>query len=316
MFALTLDSRIDSCCSSSCDDSAISRDYYREAGRFRMLSREEEEDLGKRSSSGDRSAVEALVNSNLRLAVSIAVKYAGKGVPVMDLVQEANIGLMDAAERFDPSVGCRFATYATWWIRQSVLRAVSNKSRSIRLPVHIINLYFRYKREEESFCRSFGRKPEIFEMSRILFPVDVEKIRKKLSRALGRIVSDGDPELLEEIRSVEAANAEKLRGILSTACDPLSFELESPDGKRRLGDSISCDPPSEIEDSDEVERLMRCLSPDERKIIGWRYGLGGTPERTLEYVSGILGISKERVRQKESRAIEKMRGAAVRAGLL
>lgn len=295
------------------EDSAIIPEYYSFAGESPLLSEEEEQALALRISSGDESAVTELVNSNLRLVISIASKYACRTMSLMDLIQEGNIGLIGAARRFRPAEGCRFSTYASWWIKQAILRAISNTGRAIRLPVYIENLYSLFKKEEEKFRTEYGRAPEIRELSRAIFPADKEKIRKRLSKKLGQIISPDDPELAIAIEKAEKKAESKLRELVMSASDPLSFELESPDGSKKLLDSIACKTYGlSLEDIDEINFLLSHLSEEEKNIVIWRYGLGDTCECTLEAVSRKLGISKERVRQKEKRAIEKMRSASMR----
>ena len=295
------------------EDSSIIPEYYIAAGSSPLLSAEEEQELAYRVKKGDEEAVNILVNSNLRLVISIASKYACNGMSLMDLIQEGNIGLIGAARKFNPSEGCRFATYASLWIKQSILRSISDKGRTIRLPVYVEGILSLCKKEEDKFRINNGRDPEISDLAKIIFPVDSEKIRKKLSKKLKRIVSTDDPEFIDELRKEEDKASSKLREILLRSSDPLSFELESPDGGKKLLDSISSDEPNmTFEDYDELNHLLECLNSDERDIIIWRYGLNNTPACTLETISNRMGISKERVRQKENKAIEKMKAFSIK----
>lgn len=284
--------------------------YYKEVGRSPLLSKEEEEELGERISKGDQQAVNRLINSSLRLVISIAAKYAGKGLSMMDLIQEGNIGLIEAAKKFDGSLGYRFATYATWWIRQSILRAIYNGSRTIRLPIHIINIYRLYKQTLENYRKKYDKQPTLIEISRIIYPVSQEKIRRKLSKKYGRILASDDPLVRQAITEEEINAKNKLEAIIKIANEPLSFELSIGDGKFTLGDTIAAPENDNFLDKDEINRLLKSLTPEERKIIKLRFGLNNIKSQTLDMISRQLGVSKERVRQKEVKAIEKLQKAA------
>lgn len=263
------------------DDSI--RLYLREIGRIQLLRAEEEIDLARRIANGGYDGIVAkrqLVQANLRLVVSIAKKYLNRGLPFLDLIQEGNLGLIRAAEKFDPERGYKFSTYATWWIRQGITRALADKSRTIRVPVHMVETINKFKKITRELSQGLNRRPTENELA-VAMDVSVQKVKE----------------------------------IVSANRTPVS--LETPLGKEedsRLGDFIA-DAESARPDSSATDELLRCdieqvlnsLLPREREVIRLRYGLDDGRERTLEEVGQLFGITRERVRQIEFKAMRKLR---------
>lgn len=263
------------------DDSI--RLYLREIGRIRLLTGDEEIELARNIAKGGDAGANAkrkLVQANLRLVVSIAKKYLNRGLPFLDLIQEGNLGLIRAAEKFDPERGYKFSTYATWWIRQGITRALADKSRTIRVPVHMVETINKFKKVTRELSQALNRKPTEHELAAAL-DVSVQKVKE-----------------------IVAANR-----------TPVS--LETPLGKEedsRLGDFIA-DSDSARPDNSATDELLRTdiegvlgsLLPREREVVRLRYGLDDGRERTLEEVGQLFGITRERVRQIEFKAMRKLR---------
>jgi RNA polymerase primary sigma factor len=257
--------------------------YLKEIGRVALLSAAEEVALAKRMEAGDLAAKRRLIEANLRLVVSIAKRYLGRGLSLLDLVQEGNLGLMRAVERFDYRRGFRFSTYATWWIRQAITRGLADQARTIRLPVHIVET-----------------------ISRLL------RIQRQL---LGELSREPSP---EEIASEAKMPAYRVREILRLGLEP--FSLESPkgeDGDLFLGDLIAdSDEISALESAigsmrkAELDRLLANLPGRERAIIELRFGLADDRPRTLDEVGRRYGLSRERIRQIERKTLAELRADA------
>ncbi len=258
--------------------------YLREIGQYPLLTASEERELAKRIDAGDNEARNILARSNLRLVVSIAKKYVGRSpdLTLLDLIQEGNLGLFKAVDKFDWKKGYKFSTYATWWIRQAITRALADQSRTIRIPVHMVETIAKYK-----------------------------QVSRRLAQALGR---DAQP---EEIAVEMGVEVEKIYQIEKINQDTLS--LENPigsddDEKSTLGDFIADDKiPSPIQESSErilgeqVRDILDDLSPKERKILEMRHGLLDGVYHTLEEVGKEFGVTRERIRQIEAKALEKIR---------
>lgn len=258
--------------------------YLREIGQYPLLTAGEERDLAKRIDAGDNEARNILARSNLRLVVSIAKKYVGRSpdLTLLDLIQEGNLGLFKAVDKFDWKKGYKFSTYATWWIRQAITRALADQSRTIRIPVHMVETIAKYK-----------------------------QVSRRLSQALGR-----DPQP-EEIAVEMGVEVDKIYQIEKINQDTLS--LENPigsddDEKSTLGDFIADDKiPSPVQESSErilgeqVRDILDDLSPKERKILEMRHGLLDGIYHTLEEVGKEFGVTRERIRQIEAKALEKIR---------
>ncbi len=260
--------------------------YLREIGQYPLLTAAEERELAKRIEKGDDEARNILARSNLRLVVSIAKKYVGRSpdLTLLDLIQEGNLGLFKAVDKFDWNKGFKFSTYATWWIRQAITRALADQSRTIRIPVHMVETIAKYK-----------------------------QVSRRLSQALGR-----DPQP-EEVAVEMGVEVDKIYQIEKINQDTLSLENpvgsgDSDDEKSTLGDFIADDKiPSPVQESSErilaqqVRDILNDLSPKERKILEMRHGLLDGVYHTLEEVGKEFGVTRERIRQIEAKALEKIR---------
>ena len=256
------------------------RMYLKEIGRVPLLSAEEEKVLAEKMAEGDEEAKTKLVEANLRLVVSIAKRYVGKGMFFLDLIQEGNIGLMKAVEKFDYEKGFKFSTYATWWIRQAITRAIADQARTIRIPVHMVETIHKVSRYSRQMLQELGREATA-----------------------------------EEIGEKMGISAEKVREIMKIAQDPVS--LETPIGEEEdshLGDFIPDDDapqPSEIASAtilrEVIERELHTLTPREEHVIKLRFGLYDGRSRTLEEVGKEFDITRERIRQIEAKALRKLR---------
>ena len=255
--------------------------YLREIGRVPMITHEREIELAKRIEMGDRDAMKQFILANLRLVVSIAKRYVGRGLTLLDLIQEGNIGLIRAVQRYDWRRGHRFSTHATWWIRQAISRAVADKGRTIRLPVYVNTALNRIRRERQRLLQELGREPTELE----------------LAEATGL-----DPLRMIELQSAPGA--------------PVSLELPvGEDEEQELGDVLADTESASPEDiattqtlKDEVQRVLEAvLTPRERLVLQLRFGLGNGQAHPLEQVGRELGITRERVRQIEAGALAKLR---------
>lgn len=261
------------------NDAAIKL-YLREIGRIPLLTPQQEIELGGKIKDGDRKARVQMISSNLRLVVTIAQEYANFGLPLLDVISEGNIGLMAAVDRFDPSKGAKLSTYAAWWIKQSIKRALSNQSKTIRLPVH------------------FGEK--ISKMRRVAL---------QMSEELGR--EPTDDELGEEI----GIASEKVSQFKTASIRPASLDAPiDDDDLTELGESVGDEeaqtPFELLRDKDlhnEVGGLLAVLDTREKKIICHRFGFNGGERKTLEEIGKKLGVSRERIRQLENTALSKLR---------
>jgi RNA polymerase primary sigma factor len=250
--------------------------YFRQIGRGRLLTHEEEIDLGRRAREGDESARSNLIERNLRLVIPIAKKYRGKGLPFGDLIQEGNIGLMRAADKFDPEKGFRFATYATWWIRQAVQRAVADKGRTIRVPVHMGEKMRKMARTYNELSTELEREP------------NDEEVAEKLTWDVDRV--------------------KDVKGAIPDATS-LNQPLSSDEGSSELGDLVEderqSDAAGEVVRELETRRLMESverLPGRQRRVLVRRYGLDGEKPSTLADLSEELAVSRERVRQLQREA--------------
>ena len=256
------------------------RMYLREIGRIPLLSYDEELELAKKVLEGDEEAKQKLAESNLRLVVSIAKKYVGRGMLFLDLIQEGNMGLIKAVEKFDYTKGYKFSTYATWWIRQAITRAIADQARTIRIPVHMVETINKLIRTSRHLLQQLGREPTP-----------------------------------EEIAEEMEIPVEKVTEIQKIAQDPVS--LEAPIGEEddsHLGDFIQDDDSPAPHDSaaytllkEQLEEVMNTLTPREAKVLKLRFGLEDGKARTLEEVGREFDVTRERIRQIEAKALRKLR---------
>ncbi len=256
------------------------RMYLREIGRIPLLTFDQELDLAKRILAGDEDAKKELAESNLRLVVSIAKKYVGRGMLFLDLIQEGNMGLIKAVEKFDYTKGFKFSTYATWWIRQAITRAIADQARTIRIPVHMVETINKLIRTSRHLLQQLGREPSP-----------------------------------EEIAAEMEIPVEKVMEIQKIAQDPVS--LETPIGEEddsHLGDFIQDDDSPAPHDSaaytllkEQLEEVMNTLTPREAKVLKLRFGLEDGKARTLEEVGREFEVTRERIRQIEAKALRKLR---------
>jgi RNA polymerase primary sigma factor len=261
------------------------RVYLREIGRVPLLTPQQEIDLAARIQRGDREARALMINANLRLVVKIAHDYNNFGLPMPDLISEGNIGLIKAVERFDPAKGGKLSTYAAWWIKQGIKRALANQSKTIRLPVHLVDKIAKIRRLAQGLSEELGREPT-------------------------------DEELAEEV-GISAPKLAQLR-IVSLRPASLDAPVSDEDGKElgeTVGDLEAPNPSEQLQERNLLEELgevLEELEPRERKIISSRFGLGGDPPRTLEEVGKRFGVTRERIRQLQNGALTKLRRALAR----
>jgi len=254
--------------------------YLREIGQVKLLTADEEVDLAARIKRGDKKAREHMIKANLRLVVKIAHDYDGLGLPLLDLINEGNIGLMKAVERFDPAKGGKLSTYAAWWIKQSIKRALANQSKTIRLPVHLVDKISRMRRIAMKLHEVFGREPT-------------------------------DEELGEEL-GVPASRVSQLRtaSIRPASLDAPIGDEDSNTYAEVVEDERAEDPYERLEEKTAtvmVEDLLQRLDERERAILRYRFGLDGTSEKTLEEVGAKFGVTRERIRQIQNLALTKLR---------
>lgn len=255
--------------------------YLQQIGRIKLLSLQEELELARRIADGEEAAKHKLVQANLRLVVSIAKKYIGRGLSFLDLIQEGNLGLIRAAEKFDYRRGFRFSTYATWWIQQSITRGIADKSRTIRLPVHMIETMTRLKRATRDLTAKLNRAPTKEELAKEL-DISLAKLRLVLKAAQSTISLETPMNNKEE--------ATRLSDFL------VDEAMESPDARVSQESLIT-----------EMETILQMLRPRERDVLKLRFGMTDGTKRTLEEIGQLFGVSRERVRQIETRAINKLR---------
>ena len=256
------------------------RMYLKEIGKVQLLSPEEEIELAKRMELGDESARRTLAEANLRLVVSIAKRYVGRGMQFLDLIQEGNLGLIKAVEKFDYRKGYKFSTYATWWIRQAITRAIADQARTIRIPVHMVETINRLVRTQRQLLQNLGREPSPEEVAREMnLPV------------------------------------ERVREIMKISQDPVS--LETPIGEEEdshLGDFIQDEHVEVPVDAatftllhEQLMEVLDTLTDREQKVLRLRFGLDDGRPRTLEEVGRVFNVTRERIRQIEAKALRKLR---------
>ncbi len=256
------------------------RMYLKEIGKVPLLTAEEEHELARRMAEGDEEAKQRLIETNLRLVVSIAKKYVGRGLLFLDLIQEGNLGLIKAVEKFDYSKGYKFSTYSTWWIRQSITRAIADQARTIRVPVHMVETINKLIRVSRQLLQEYGRE------------ATAEEIAKEMNMSI-----------------------EKVREIMKIAQEPVSLEMpigEEEDTK--LGEFITDEDapaPSEAASfmllKEQLVDVLDTLTPREERVLRLRFGLDDGRSRTLEEVGKVFNVTRERIRQIEAKALRKLR---------
>ena len=256
------------------------RMYLKEIGKIPLLTAEEEVELAKRMSEGDESAKKRLTEANLRLVVSIAKRYVGRGMLFLDLIQEGNLGLIKAVEKFDYEKGFKFSTYATWWIRQAITRAIADQARTIRIPVHMVETINKVSRVSRQLLQELGREPQA-----------------------------------EEIAKAMELPVERVREIMKIAQDPVS--LETPIGEEEdshLGDfiqdenvAVPAEAATQTVLKEQLEEVLDTLTEREQKVLKLRFGLEDGRARTLEEVGKEFDVTRERIRQIEAKALRKLR---------
>ena len=256
------------------------RMYLKDIGRIKLLTPEEEQEIAKKMAEGDEDARKRMSEANLRLVVSIAKRYVGRGMQLLELIQEGNLGLMKAVEKFDYTKGYKFSTYATWWIRQSITRAIADQARTIRIPVHMVETINRVLRTSHSMVQKLGREPTT-------------------------------KEIADELHIEES----KVEEVLKIAQEPVS--LETPIGEEEdshLGDFIQDDEASQPSEEasytllrEQLEEVLSTLTPREEQVLRMRFGLTDGKPHTLEEVGKEFDVTRERIRQIESKALRKLR---------
>lgn len=253
--------------------------YLREISRVKLLTAEEEQALARRVQAGDAEAERRLAEANLRLVVHIARRYLNRGLSLLDLIEEGNVGLLQAARKFRPDRGTRFSTYATWWIRQAVVRALANQARTIRLPVHVERLLAQYVKKRNALTQELGRAPTA----------------EEVAKAMGRPAAE-----IERIESLRQ--------------QPVSLDSPGGEGTRSLHDTVqdlSAVPGAGIAAAlrarADLAGVLEDLPDAERTVVTLRFGLGGEEPMTLESIGQRLGVTRERVRQIEGAALQRLR---------
>lgn len=263
------------------DDSV--RLYLREIGKIPLLSAEEEMDLARRIVEGDKKAKDKMAEANMRLVVSIAKRYSGRGLDFLDLIQEGNTGLLRAVEKFDPDKGFKFSTYATWWIRQAITRAIADQARTIRIPVHMVETINKLLRTQRRMTQELNREPTIEELSKELdmepekieYVIKIKQDISSLDAGVGRDGEDDDSVLQDFIVDEDTVSPE----------DSASNQLLK----------------------EQVQEILSSLSDREQKIVRMRFGLDNGKNHTLEEVGQKFAVTRERIRQIEAKALAKLR---------
>jgi RNA polymerase primary sigma factor len=296
--------------------------YLKKISKIPLLTPEEEKELARRAKQGDKEALKKLVESNLRFVVSVARQYMGYGVPLPELIAAGNLGLIEAAKRFDPDKGVRFISYAVWWIRQAIMQAIAQHTGAVKLPVKHLNLVNRISHIYAELLKELGKEPKPEQVAERL---NRELVERDLKKKLGRQPTEEEikKELERRKKSGEYITPEEIAEVMNLTREALSLDM--PIGEEEdthFIDFISFHGTEDVEkkiiqDSlkKEIQKLLEQLPEKERKVIELRFGLGGEEPKTLKEIGEILGISRERTRQLENRAIRRLRQLAMKRHL-
>jgi RNA polymerase primary sigma factor len=262
--------------------------YLREISRIPVLTREQEHALARRARAGDEAAKAGLIEANLRLVVQIARRYLNRGLPLLDLIEEGNLGLLRAVEKFEPERGLRFSTYGTWWIRQAIARALANQARTVRVPVHVGLLVARYQREQQRLMQELGRAPAVEEMAKAMHTTveqieELEEVRQQRTPSLATPIGDEDRRLEDLVADPSADPSAALTSLFRARADLAS--------------------------------VLDDLAANERTVLRRRFGLDGDTPETLEAIGRKLALTRERVRQIEAGGLRKLRALLAARGV-
>ncbi len=265
----------------------VTRIYLSEIGRAKLLTADEEKTLSRAAIGGCMASRQRMIECNLRLVVKVARAYINRGLPLLDLIEEGNLGLIRAVEKFDPERGFRFSTYATWWIRQSVERAIMNQCRTVRLPIHVIRELTSYLKTTRELEQKLGRRPAIDEVASRL---------DKPSDAVHTLFALNEP-----TTSTDSTQGDNTKSVLDTIADDLKDTPENQYAEQAAGELLS--------------QWLDLLPKQQRIVVEHRFGLHGKGRRTLEEVGQLLGVTRERVRQVQLAALARLREISRREGV-
>jgi RNA polymerase nonessential primary-like sigma factor len=267
----------------------VTRIYLSEIGRAKLLTAEEEKSLARAAGKGCMVSRQRMIESNLRLVVKVARSYINRGLPLLDLIEEGNLGLIRAVEKFDPERGFRFSTYATWWIRQSVERSIMNQCRTVRLPIHVIRELTSYLKTNREMEQELGRRPAVEEVAQKL---------DKSSDAVFTLFSFNEPTSSTDVPATNGSN----KSVLDTLADDQGLTPENEYAENAA--------------SEQLTHWLELLPEQQRIVVEHRFGLHGKGRRTLEEVGELLGVTRERVRQVQLAALARLREISRREGVV
>lgn len=291
--------------------------YYKEISRSPLLTRDQEVELARKVQNGCPQARATLAESNLRLVIKLARQYRFSNLPLADLIQEGNLGLLEAVDKFDPERQCRFSTYACWWIRQAITRAIANKGRAIRLPVHVNELLQKHRKLNSQTRAHTGQDLGLSEAASQLMPVDLQVAKRKAARkARTKNLTSDDPRVAKMVTRMKNQAEARLEEMLLMARKPISLELPiGEDSESTLCDIL----PGEEElptpglDRDALAWLLSHLSTEERLLLSMRFGFDDGEPKTFAELAKTFGVSRESLRQREIRIINKLQQIARQA---
>lgn len=267
----------------------VTRIYLSEIGRSKLLTADEEKSLARAAGKGCMASRQRMIESNLRLVVKVARSYINRGLPLLDLIEEGNLGLIRAVEKFDPEKGFRFSTYATWWIRQSVERSIMNQCRTVRLPIHVIRELTSYLKTTREMEQELGRRPAVEEVAQKL---------DKPNTAVYTLFSFNEPTSSTDVSASNGSN----NSVLDTIADDQSLTPENEYAENAASELLT--------------RWLDLLPEQQRIVVEHRFGLHGKGRRTLEEVGELLGVTRERVRQVQLAALSRLREISRREGVM